>query len=153
HDVQRRHDVRERAAGRSSTPSILAELLHFVGEVEVVFGLWVLVLLLMITYFYGWSTAKQYLNHTVDYTEPLFVFAVMAVAAMRPVVAPAESALRGVARLGGETPSAWWLTILVIGPVIGSFITEPAAMTVCAVLLGRRFYAYRPPTRLAYATL
>ena len=44
--------------------------------------------------------------------------------------------MRRVAALGGSTPAAWWLTILMIGPLLGSFITEPAAMTICALLLG-----------------
>jgi len=153
HRLQHRHDERELEAGRPPSPSVPAELLHFVGEVEVVFGLWVVVLVVAIVQSYGWSTAKHYLDHTVDYTEAVFVFVIMTVAATRPIVALAEGTLRRIARLGGETPAAWWLTVVVLGPVLGSLITEPAAMTLCAVLLGRQFYAFRPPARLAYATL
>jgi len=153
HHIQHRHDQRERGAGRSPSESVLAELLHFVGEVEVVFGLWAIVLMVTITHSFGWSTAKRYLAHTVDYTEAVFVFVIMAISATRPVVTLAESALGRIARLGGETPAAWWLTIVAVGPVFGSLITEPAAMTLCALLLGRQFYAFRPSTRLAYATL
>ena len=153
HSVQHRHDQREQAAGRSPSPSVLAELLHFVGEIEVVFGLWVIVLLAAIAQSYDWSTAKTYLAHTVDYTEAMFVFVIMTVAATRPIVVLAENALRRIARFGGETPAAWWLTIVAVGPVLGSLITEPAAMTLCALLLSRQFYAFRPTTRLAYATL
>ena len=36
---------------------------------------------------------------------------------------------------------------------MGSFITEPAAMTIAAVLLGRQFYDLNPGPRLKYATL
>ena len=54
---------------------------------------------------------------------------------------------------GGGTPAAWWVTILIIGPLLGSFITEPAAMTICALLLARQFYDLQPSTRLKYATL
>jgi len=39
HAVQHRHAVRQRQLGRSDVPSVLAEALHFFGEVEVVFGL------------------------------------------------------------------------------------------------------------------
>ena len=153
HRIQHRHEEREQAAGRSPSPSILAELLHFVGEIEVIFGLWVIVLAVAITHSYGWSAAQHYLDHTVDYTEAAFVVVIMAIAATRPIVALGESALRRIARLGGETPAAWWLTIVVLGPVLGSIMTEPAAMTLCALLLSRQFYAFRPPIRLAYATL
>ncbi|MGE3499824.1 MAG: putative Na+/H+ antiporter [Candidatus Binatia bacterium] len=153
HHLQEAHDARERAAGRPPTPYFGAELLHFFGEVEAVFGLWAIVLMAAITYFHDWTTAKYYLSDTVNYTEPLFVFVIMALAATRPVVMLAESMLRRVAALGGGTPAAWWLTIVGLGPLLGSFITEPAAMTICALLLGRQIYARRPSPALAYATL
>ena len=83
----------------------------------------------------------------------MFVVVIMALASTRPVVGFAEAALRRVASIGHGTPVAWWLTILTIGPVLGSFITEPAAMTICALLLARQFYDLQPSTRLKYATL
>ena len=122
--------------GRPRLPSVNAEVLHFLGEVEVVFGLWAVVLLAAITAYAGWESAKHYFSDTVNYTEPLFVVVIMALAATRPVIGFAEAALRRVASAGGATPAAWWVTILTIGPVLGSFITEPAAMTICALLLG-----------------
>ena len=54
---------------------------------------------------------------------------------------------------GGGTPAAWWVTILTVGPLLGSFITEPGAMTISALLLARQFYDLDPGTRLKYATL
>lgn len=153
HHLQAAHEAREQAAGRPPSPHVGAELLHFVGEIEAVFGLWAIVLALAITGFHGWPTAKHYLSHTVNYTEPLFVFVIMALAATRPVVELAEALLRRVALLGGGTPAAWWLAILTIGPLLGSLITEPAAMTICALLLARHIYARQPSRRLAYATL
>jgi hypothetical protein len=153
HHLQEAHDARARAAGRQPTAHAGAEILHFFGEIEAVFGLWAIVLMLAISGFHGWPTAKHYLNQTVDYTEALFVFVIMALAATRPIVDLAEAMLRKLAGLGGGTPAAWWLAILTVGPVLGSFITEPAAMTICALLLGRQIYARRPSQRLAYATL
>ena len=47
-------------------------------------------------------------------------------------------------RIGGATPAAWWLAILIVGPLLGSFITEPAAMTICALLLSRQFFDLEP---------
>jgi hypothetical protein len=150
HRVQRQaHDRRARA--RSS--SLRAEALHFLGEVEVVFGLWAVVLLAAITLYTGWESAAHYVNDTVTYTEPLFVVVIMALASTRPVVGFAESALRRIASAGGGTPGAWWVTILTVGPLFGSFITEPAAMTISALLLARQFYDLEPSRRLRYATL
>ena len=153
HDVQHRHDADRRRRGLGPQPSLPAELLHFVGEVEVIFGLWAIVLLAAITSELGWDTAKHYFNDTVNYTEPMFVVVIMALASTRPIIGFAEAALRRVARLGRGTPGAWWLSILTIGPVLGSFITEPGAMTICALLLARQFYDVHPSTRLKYATL
>lgn len=153
HRVQHRHDEEARAQGRAASPSVAAELLHFLGEIEVVFGLWAVVLMIAMTLFSGWEAAKHYLNDTVNYTEPLFVVVIMALASTRPIIGFAEAALRRIADARGGTPAAWWATILVVGPLLGSFITEPAAMTICALLLARQFYDLRPSGRLAYATL
>ena len=153
HHVQHAHDKRARLAGQPPTPSVWAEALHFMGEIEVVFGLWSIVLLIAMVTYAGWETATHYFNDGVNYTEPLFVVVIMALAATRPIIAFAEAAMRRIASLGRCTPAAWWLTILTVGPLLGSFITEPAAMTICALLLARQFYDLEPSTRLKYATL
>jgi Putative Na+/H+ antiporter len=153
HALQHAHDVRARAAGRPARPSVTAEFLHFFGEVEVVFGLWAVLLLIAMVSYAGWDPAKHYFNDTVNYTEPLFVVVIMALASTRPIVGLAERSLRWVASAGRGTPAAWWASILIIGPILGSFITEQAAMTICALLLARQFYDLQPGTRLKYATL
>ncbi len=118
-----------------------------------VFGLWTIPLVIAIITAHGWTTAKQYLNGTVNYTEPLFVVVIMALASTRPLVMLAETSLRSVARLGNSTPGAWWLVILIVAPLLGSFITEPAAMTIGALLLARQFFDLNPSPTLRYATL
>ncbi|HTV02973.1 MAG TPA: putative Na+/H+ antiporter, partial [Luteitalea sp.] len=153
HTVQHRHDDACRAEGRPRRPSMAAELLHFLGEVEVVFGLWALALMVAITVHAGWHTTTHYLNDSVVYTEPLFVVVIMALASTRPIVVFAERAMRRVAALGGGTPAAWWVATLSIGPLMGSLITEPGAMTIAALLLARQFFDLDPSPRLKYATL
>jgi hypothetical protein len=153
HDLQHRLDDEARARGQAPTPSPAAEMLHFFGEVEVVFGLWAVVLVAAAVWFHGWNAAAHYLNDSVNYTEAIFVVVIMSIAATRPVIGFAEGALRRLASLGRGTAAAWWVSILTVGPLLGSFITEPAAMTICAVLLGRQFYDLGPSTRLKYATL
>lgn len=129
-----------------------ATLCHFLGEVEAVFGIWVVPLAIAIVAFAGWETMVHYIDG-VNYTEPVFVFVVMAIASTRPVLRFAERCLSFFAGLGGGSPAAWWLSILTVGPLLGSFITEPAAMTICALLLLDRFYRLQPGMRLRYATL
>jgi hypothetical protein len=150
--LHHRH-LADRPHADAAHPSIRAEVLHFLGEIEVVFGLWAVVLLCAMTTYAGWESAKHYFDGTVTYTEPLFVVVIMALASTRPVVGFAESMLRRVALLGSGTPAAWWLTIVIIAPILGSFVTEPAAMTIAALLLGRQFFDLGPSRRLRYATL
>jgi hypothetical protein len=153
HRVQARHEARAARVGLEPRPSTLAELLHFLGEVEVVFGLWAILLLVAITLVAGWHEATHYFSETVTYTEPVFVIVIMTLAATRPIIGFTEAMLRRIAAAGGGTPAAWWVVILTVGPLLGSFITEPAAMTICALLLARQFYDRQPSTRLKYATL
>lgn len=153
HRLQHAFDLRADAAGSIRHPSFAAEVMHFLGEVEVVFGLWAIAIGLAILGLGGLDAARHYLDETVTYTEPMFVVVIMALASTRPIINFAESALRRVAGLGGGTPGAWWFTILTVGPLLGSFITEPGAMTICALLLGRQFYDRQPSTSLKYATL
>ena len=62
HRVQERRDAQATAEGRGHRPSTLAEVLHFLGEVEVVFGLWAVVLLVAITLLRGWDAADALLQ-------------------------------------------------------------------------------------------
>ena len=162
HVVDERHCARLKIAKRASDSdddgapdevSFAGQVLHFFGEVEVVFGLWAVALGAAIVWFKGLGPAITYIGHTVNYTEAMFVVIIMALASTRPVMRLAEQSLRLVAALGGGRPVAWWLSILTVAPLLGSFITEPAAMTIAALLLAKQFYALKPSTRLKYATL
>jgi Putative Na+/H+ antiporter len=133
--------------------SFRGTLFHFLGEIEAVFGLWVLALAGAAIYFHSWHDFQLYLSKDRNFTEPLFVVIIMAVAASRPVLRFAETLMAKAASLGKGSPTAWWFSVLTIGPVLGSFITEPAAMTIAALLLAKRFYRHNPSPALAYGTL
>jgi hypothetical protein len=165
HKVQHDHDekIRREMASRGESAhaqdmvSFKATMLHFLGEVEAIFGIWVIVLLAAMFGFYGFNadgleTVKSYVMG-VNFTEPMFVVIIMALASTRPVLRFAEACLRFFARFGKESPAAWWLSILIIGPLLGSFITEPGAMTIAAMLLAKKFYKLKPSPRFAYGTL
>jgi hypothetical protein len=130
-----------------------AEVFHFLGEVEAVFGIWAAALLAAIVLFFGWPTAKSYILYKVNFTEPMFVVVIMTLAATRPILQVTERFMWRIARLLGGTLTAWWWTILTVGPILGSFITEPAAMTIAAMLLADKFYALAPSGKFKYATL
>jgi len=158
HKFEEQHKAKMRARGTvtksgKEVVSFKATLFHFLGEVEAIFGIWVIPLVLAIEFIYGWSAVTGYIDFKVKYTEPMFVVVIMAIASTRPVILFSRKCLQSVARIGHETPAAWWLSILIIAPILGSFITEPAAMTIAAMLLGQQFYALKPPSKMAYATI
>ena len=159
HRLEEEHRERLTKLGRLPTNegegevSFWAEICHFLGEVEAIFGIWVVPLIVVIAVSKGWSVARDYLAHGLNFTEPMFVVVIMTIAASRPVLQLSEQVMALLAKLGRGSPAAWWLSILTIGPVLGSFITEPAAMTISALLLAERFYQKGPSPRFAYATL
>jgi hypothetical protein len=129
------------------------QVAHLLGEVEAVFVVWALVLVAAVAGLRGAHAAGTYLTAGLDFSQPAFVLVVMAVASSRPILALAESGLSRVAAMGGGGIGAWWLSILLLGPLLGAVITGPAAMTISALLLGRQVYLCRLSNRLAYGTL
>ena len=133
--------------------SFAATLCHFLGEVEVVFGLWIIPFFFVCQHYYSMDDFLRYIDKDTSFTEPLFVAVIMVVASSRPIYRLAENTLKLGASLGKGTPAAWWLSVLCIAPLLGSFITEPAAMTLSAILLAKKFYQLKPSPALCYATI
>lgn len=130
-----------------------AGLWHLLGEVEIVFGFWAMVLVVVIFVGQGSAHATYYLEER-NYTEPLFVFAIMVVAGTRPILELGARVVSAVARLL-PLPSALASYFVLLGfvPLMGSFITEPAAMTLGALLLRDRCFVAGSSARLQYVTL
>lgn len=134
--------------------SIQENLLHFMAETEVVFGLWAAALFAGIAALKGSVHEAVHYIESLNYTEPKFVLVVMVVAATRPVVRLAEALISMIARVLPLRESlAFYIAALSFGSLLGSFITEPAAMTLLAILLKRRYFDRGISPRLAYATL
>jgi hypothetical protein len=128
-------------------------LFHLLGEVEVVFGFWAMVLLVVMALFSGWGEAVKYAESR-QYTEPLFVFVIMVVAASYPVLQALRWMVDAIARLlplSTETGTAWLCLALL--PLLGSLVTEPAAMTLAALLLAPRVFRPGIPEWLKYLAL
>ncbi|HEY8252878.1 MAG TPA: putative Na+/H+ antiporter [Burkholderiales bacterium] len=126
---------------------------HLLGEVEAVFGFWAFVLVLFMALAYGWGRSSQYLD-SLHFTEPMFVFVIMVVAASRPVMQLARDAVQAAGRVIPAPPAvAGYFLALSLVPLLGSVITEPAAMTLAALMLRERVFAAGISNRLKYATL
>lgn len=125
---------------------------HLLGEVEIVFGVWAMLFVTLAVATVGSAPALAYLDSR-NFTEPLFVFAIMVVAASRPVLQAASAAVHWVVGvLPMSRPLAFYFTTLSLVPLLGSFITEPAAMTLAALLMRGPIFA-QVPSRLKYATI
>lgn len=136
--------------------SIAENLLHLLGETEVVFGFWAAALFFGMAVIGGWHSAVTYLEG-LNYTEPMFVLVIMTMAATRPVLMASKKLIGlGAALLGRlKVPEhvGFYLSCLAIGPLLGSFITEPAAMTITALLLRDRYYRRGMSRLFMYSTL
>lgn len=126
---------------------------HLLGEVEVVFGLWALVLVVAMFATNGSIAATSYIESR-NFTEPMFVFAIMVIAGTRPILQTAMAGVRRTARIMPLPGSmGFYFCVLSVVPLLGSFITEPAAMTLAALILADSFFKRGISTRLKYATL
>jgi predicted cation transporter len=136
--------------------SIGENFFHFLGEVEAVFGIWAAFFLVIFGFLGGFGNMITDLENpaNVNFTEPAFVFVIMAMAATRPVIKFAEQiivAFSKVIPLNGKM--SFYMSALILGPILGSFITEPAAMTVTALILQKNFYSMGMSKKFKYATL
>jgi hypothetical protein len=153
----------EKMAHNYPEGSMGENLFHFLGEVEAVFGMWAAIFIATYSAISGFAVYDSH-HHVVggglgyleslNFTEPAFVFVIMCMAGTRPVIILAEKFITMAAKLiplPGKM--AFYVAALVIGPVLGSFITEPAAMTVTALILLDYFYSGKMSNKFKYATL
>jgi hypothetical protein len=146
-------------AHRHEEGSVARNFFELLGEVEVVFGFWALGLVICSEVMEGDAYVIDWLNgrhaqYRVDFTEPLFVFAIMSIAATRPVLDIATALIERASKLIPLSPTAaFFPATLILGPLLGGFITGPAAMTVTALILRRRYFARGMSTKFMYATV
>lgn len=126
---------------------------HLLAEVEVVFGFWAFVLLTYMFITAGPATTTHYLEG-LDYTEPAFVFVIMVVAASKPILELCKMLALALGRyIPLDDKLAFYFVCLSVMPLLGSFITEPAAMTLAALLLRDSYYSKGISERLKYVTI
>ncbi|HYC42536.1 MAG TPA: putative Na+/H+ antiporter [Noviherbaspirillum sp.] len=130
-----------------------AGLFHLLGEVEVVFGFWAGILIVFMALTNGGKQAVDYVESR-HYTEPLFVFVVMVVAASRPVLHAVRATMTRIAHAIPlrNMVAQVWLGLAAV-PLFGSLITEPAAMTLAALMLAPLVFRANMPEWLKYGAL
>lgn len=130
-----------------------AGLWHMLSEVEAVFGVWAFVLIVFIGVFIGLDQAIEYMD-TRNFTEPAFVFAIMVVAASRPILEMVTMLVKVIARiLPLRNDYAMFFVTMSVVPLFGSLITEPAAMTLAALLLRDQYFKRSGRAGFKYLTI
>jgi len=143
----------ERLARRFQHRAAFSAFLHFAAEIEVVFGLWAAIYVAFLMVHEGFHPAVDWLDQR-NFSEAIFIFVIMAMAATRPILELAERCIDRLARLLPLPKTfARYLMILIVGPLLGSLITEPAAMTLSALLLKREIFDRSKDSRLLYSTV
>ena len=128
-------------------------ILHLLGEVEIVFGFWAMVLVVFMFILEGSSSAVGYVDSR-NFTEPMFVFVIMVIAATKPILEFSEKIVVLISKfIPIKTEVGMFFLLLSFVPLLGSFITEPAAMTLAALLLGRLYYNNKLSEKFKYLTL
>ncbi|MCM2354980.1 MAG: putative Na+/H+ antiporter [Pseudobdellovibrio sp.] len=121
--------------------SIGESFFHLLAEVEVVFGFWAGIFLTVWAVIEGPSKVIDY-QQSLNMTEPLFVFCIMILASTRPIVTIARTFLLSIVHVLSriipvDEKIIQIFVLLSFGPLLGSLITEPAAITILALLLYR----------------
>ncbi|WP_413582041.1 putative Na+/H+ antiporter [Bdellovibrio sp. HCB288] len=135
--------------------SMTSGVLHLLGEIEAVFAIWASMFMVVYIAMEGWTPAITYQN-SLDFTEPFFIFAIMVVCSTRPILTIARQAILELSTwiqkiLKTPAVTTDLAVVLILGPLAGSFITEPAAMTVTAFMLNAMLQ--KESSKLIYALI
>lgn len=130
---------------------------HLLSEVEIVFGFWAFLFLILWSLIDGASPVIIY-QESLNLTEPLFIFCIMIIASTRPVITVARKMILLISKylekvIRADTLIIQFFTLLTIGPLLGSLITEPAAITITALLLYRMIDESKIDSQLLYGII
>jgi hypothetical protein len=122
-------------------------------KVELILGFWALVFLFWMMFERGFTMVFSYLAG-LSFKEPLFVFVFMIICASKPILWIADKFILRLSNLLHhffklDPMRAEVFVLLAFGPLLGSLMTEPAAMTLVALFLRKMIRDL--PSRALYA--
>lgn len=134
--------------------SVLDNLFHALAEVEIVFGFWAILFLINWSFF---ESAEKVLGYcqNLNVTEPLFVLCIVLIASSKPVldftqIFIVSSANKLSNLFKSNQVQTQFLVLFILGPLLGSLITEPAAITIVGLILMRMFNDKTTETNFIY---
>lgn len=124
------------------------------SKVELIFGFWFFIYLSIVTFFLGPTVSFEYLK-SLHLSEAIFVTCMMFACSTRPVLQlGAYLMLQSTHLLKIKNKeSLLYFNLLWLGPLLGSVISEPAAMTIIAILFQKKFSSLFHHKKFAYVTL
>ncbi len=137
--------------------SVAYKVLHLLSEVELIFAFWALIFLMAWIFREGTEPISQFMVN-LNISEPLFILCIVLMASVKPVLQFVKRALViiaiSVAKFFKIPLVICQIAILLtLGPLLGSVITEPAAMTLAGLLLLQMFKDVEIDTKFLYAVL
>lgn len=141
-------------AHRFQKGSAAEAFFHLLSEIEVVFGFWGFLFFIIWALIEGVKPVINY-QESLNLTEPLFIFCIMVMASSRPIITLARQLILFMAihitKLISINPvGIQFCILLIVGPLLGSLITEPAAITITALLLYRMIDTQKIDSQLLY---
>jgi hypothetical protein len=130
-----------------------AWLFYYLGEAELVFGIWSVLFLILVLMIDGYTNTVHYIQSR-SFNEPLFVFVMMLISASRPILQLLQQGLSQISRLLPlPYPLTFYWSVLTLVPIAGSWITESAAMILASIILSQQFFQHKLSGRFKYGTL
>lgn len=126
------------SAKMKSRPA-LSFCFHIFAELELVFVIWALPWSVVYILESGLTGFLKYLSQ-LSFHEPIFIFIILLVTSSSVVLQTVRRMMMWIAKIfhrviGGARVLSEIYAILFVGPLLGSLVSEPAAMTVSALLL------------------
>jgi hypothetical protein len=130
---------------------------HLLAEVEVVFGFWAFLFLIIWSALEGLQPVVAY-QDSLNMTEPMFIFCIMILASTRPIITLARKLILFLSLAASKIIPVnpilvQFFILFTVGPLLGSLVTEPAAITIVALLLFRMIDDEKVQPSLLYGML
>jgi hypothetical protein len=131
--------------------NILFICLNILGKIEIAFLFWAIPLTIIMLFYYNLNSILNFYSK-MQYSEAIFIFVIILLVSTKPIFFLSEKVVGFIARIGRNSVISWWFSILTITPILGSIITEPAAVTIASNILKNKFFIFNPSSKLKYIT-
>ncbi len=149
--------VFSKAIKLNAKPSFRDHILHGLCEVELVFAVWAILFLFIGYVFQSRALVLSFISE-INISEPFFIFCVVVMGSAKPILRFSQAIIFKLSEkiskvLSLASIQCQVFILLVLGPLLGSIVTEPAAMTIISLLLLRMLSGAEHSSRFLYSLL